>query len=230
MKSPKAAARLAGVLYVLAGATGVFSYLYLPGAFIAPGDATETARRITDGALTYRLGIASDLASSIFLLLLALSLYELLKDHDRRYARLMVSLVAVAVAVAVVNVLKFIAPLILLSGADFLSAFSKPQQDALALVFLKLRSSGLALAQVFWGLWLFPFGLLVIKSALFPKILGVLLISACLAYVAQSLTFLVLPAYVHVVALVTQPIEGLGEGLMILWLLIKGTREPAAAT
>jgi len=230
MKSPKAAARLAGVLYVLAGATGVFSYLYLPGAFIAPADATETARRITDGALTYRLGIASDLASSIFLLLLALSLYELLKDHDRRYARLMVSLVAVAVAVAVVNVLNFIAPLILLSGADFLSAFSKPQQDALALVFLKLRSSGLALAQVFWGLWLFPFGLLVIKSALFPKILGVLLISACLAYVAQSLTFLVLPAYVHVVALVTQPIEGLGEGLMILWLLIKGTREPAAAT
>ena len=46
-----------------------------------------------------------------------------------------------------------------------------------------------------WGLWLFPFGVLVFESGFYPKLLGVLLIVGCFAYLAVSLTSIVLPAY-----------------------------------
>jgi hypothetical protein len=126
---------LAGVLYLLSGLPGVFSYLYVPGALILPEAATTTARRITDAALTYRLGILSDLIGQILLVFLALSLYNLLEDADRGYARAMVILVAVGATFEFANVLNLIAPLILLSGAGFLSVFTRPQLDALALGF-----------------------------------------------------------------------------------------------
>jgi hypothetical protein len=96
MNSTKARARFAGVLYLLSGLPGVFSYPYVPGALTVPGNATATARKITDIALTHRIGILSDLVSQIILILLALSLYNLLEDPDRRYAWAMVVLVAVA--------------------------------------------------------------------------------------------------------------------------------------
>jgi hypothetical protein len=203
---------------------GVFSYLYIPATLIVPGDPTDTARKIAGAALTYRIGILSDVVGQIILILLVLSLYNLLKDFDRRYARLMVILVVVGAVIELVNVFNLIAPLILLSGADFLAVFTNPQLNALAMTFLQLRASGLFIAQMFWGLWLFPFGMLVIKSGFFPKILGRLLIVACFAYLASTFAFIILPAHAHVVAQLMQPLEGIGEGLMVIWLIVKGAK------
>ena len=222
MNSTRARARVAGVLYLLMGVTAAFGVMYIPAAFIVPGDAAATARRITDAEFTYRIAILSDFVSQIIFLFLVMSLYNLLRDVNRSYAALMVLLVTVAAAIELVNLLNLIAPLILLSGADFLSAFTKPQLDALALGFLRLRGNGIFIVSAFWGLWLFPFGILIIKSGFFPKILGVLLIVACFAYLTSSFISVVLPAYQHIVSRVTLPLFAIGELSIILWLLIRG--------
>jgi uncharacterized protein DUF4386 len=227
VSSTKAAARCAGVLYLLTGMPGWFSYMYIPMNLMVTGDAAATARKVAGMALMYRAGIVSDLFGQIVLVFLVLSLYHLLKDADRRSARLMVTLVAIGVAFQVANVLNLMAPLVLWSGADFLSAFTKPQLDALALAFLRLRGDALFVSQIFWGLWLFPFGVLVIKSGLFPKLLGVLLIVACCGYVAASGASILLPMRAHVVLSLGQGLGAVGEGTMILWLLVVGAREPA---
>lgn len=221
MNSTRATARSIGVLYVLMGAPAVFTH-YITRAFIVPGDATATARNITAGALTYRLGILSFLVSGIAWILLVLSLYHLLKDVDRKQARLMVMLVAIAVAIDTVNLLNQMAPLILLSGGDFLSSFTKPQLDALALGFLRLGSNGNDVAMTFWGLWLFPFGLLVMKSGFIPRLIGVLLVVGCFAYVAVSVTSIVLPAHRQIVNLVALPFYAIGELAIMVWLFVKG--------
>ena len=36
--------------------------------------------------------------------------------------------------------------------------------DALAYLFVRLHSQGFTVASIFWGLWLFPFGILVIRG------------------------------------------------------------------
>jgi Domain of unknown function (DUF4386) len=221
MNSAKAAARSAGILYLLMSITGAFSILYLPVAFIVGGDAMATARKITDGEFLYRIVILSDLVSQILFVFLVFSLYNLLKDVSRRLAMLMVMLVLISVAVGVANLLNQIAPLVLLSGADFLSVFTKPQLDATALGFLKLHGKGVLVDSVFWGLWLFPFGLLVIKSGFIPRFLGGLLIIAGVAYLAGSFIPLLIPDYPQILARVIPVLEA-AELPIIFWLLIVG--------
>jgi hypothetical protein len=88
--------------------------------------------------------------------------------------------------------------------------------------FLRLRGYGTDAVTALWGLWLLPFGLLVFRSGFIPRILGVFLIIGCFADLAISVTSLLFPAYgstVHKLMFL-----GVGELLIILWLLIKGAR------
>jgi len=142
--------------------------MYLPATFIIPGDAAATARRITDGALVYRLGALLDLVAQILFVFVVLSLYELFRDVSRTLARLMAVLVCVGVAAEIVNLGNHLAPLVFLSGADFLSVFTQPQLEALAMGFLRLGNHIGQMLLAIWGLWLFPFGILTIKSGYFP--------------------------------------------------------------
>ena len=121
------------------------------------------------------------------------------------------------------NVLNEIAALILVSGANFLSAFEKGQRDALALLFLRLHGEGINVASIFWGLWLFPFGILVMRSGFIPRLLGVLLIIAGSAYLASSFASLLLPQYANLVGQIAIVFE-VGELPIVLWLFITGLR------
>jgi hypothetical protein len=207
----------------LMGIPSVFSFFYVTRKLIVPGDVTATANKILDSEMLFRLGIVAWLTAAVFLLLLAMALYRLLSGVNKNHARLMVGLVLVSVAITFANELNNIAALILFRGADYLSVFDKPQRDALAMFFLRLHGQGLAVNDIFWGLWLFPFGLLVMRSRFLPRILGLLLIVNCFAYVAISVTSLLLPAYGNVVFRASMPAL-LGELWIMLWLLIKGAK------
>jgi hypothetical protein len=224
MDSIKATAHRAGALYLLflmVGLVDMFGFT----RFVVPGDATATARNIIAAEPTYRIGILTDFVTLVLFLFLVVTLYNLFKGVDRWHAMLMVLLVSVGVTIGLANLFNKIAPLILLSGTDYLSVFTKPQLDALALGFLSLNSKGDTVAAAFWGLWLFPFGILVIKSGFFPRVLGMLLLVAGFAYLTSSVTSIVLPAYERVVSQVAMPL-GLGEFPIIFWLLIKGAKVP----
>jgi hypothetical protein len=108
--------------------------------------------------------------------------------------------------------------------------FDKPQRDALAMLFLGLHSQGIIVISIFWGLWLFPFGVLVMRSGFLPRVLGILLIVNSFAYPAVSLTLWLLPSYLNVVNRFAMIAE-LGELWIVLWLLIKGAKDqPLDAT
>jgi len=224
MNSIRATARRAGALYFLFMIVGLVDMFGFSG-FIVPGDATGTARNIIAGELTYRLGILTDFVALLLFIFLVVSLYNLLKGVDKWHAILMVLLVSVGVTIGLVNLLNKIAPLIFLSGANYLSVFTKPQLDALALGFLSINSDGNTVDSVFWGLWLFPFGILVIRSGFFPRVLGILLLVAGFGNVTSSVTSIVLPTYSHVVSRATMPLL-FGEFPIIFWLLIKGAKVP----
>jgi hypothetical protein len=138
---------------------------------------------------------------------------------------MMVTLALVSVPITFVNVLNEIIALRLLHGGSLLSVFDKPQCYALATLFLGLHGDGVTLANIFWGLWLFPFGILVMKSRFLPRILGVLLIIDSFALVVVSLTGLILPAYLDVVNRFAT-IPELGELWTMAWLLIKSVKAP----
>ncbi len=121
------------------------------------------------------------------------------------------------------NVLSNIAALTLFRGADFLTVLEKSQRDALGMLFLRLHGQGNVINEIFWGLWLFPFGVLVMRSCFLPRILGVWLIINGFAYVVLSFTGLLLPQYQDVAFRSAFPLL-LGELAIMLWLVIKGAK------
>ena len=133
-------ARLAGLLYIFIVITGYFSIMYIPARFIVLGNATETAARIAQSEMLFRVGIANGLISSVLFFLLGLALYQLFKEVHQGYARLMVMLVLMQVPLAVVDATNQLAALMCIKGPDFMHVFDEPQRNALALMFLRAVS------------------------------------------------------------------------------------------
>ena len=223
VNSTKRTARIAGVLYVLLALTGVFSLIYVPTTLVVFGDATATAENIRSSELLFRSGILSGLVSNVIFVFLVLALYRLLKETSHKQAMLMVTLVVISVATGFANTINQLGALIALSGADFLSVFEKPELDAIAYLFIRLNSWGIQIIQIFWGLWLFPFGLLVYRSGFIPKILGVLLMIAGFGYLLGSFMFQILPQYDDALSTFIMVLE-MGELPIIFWLLIVGAK------
>lgn len=223
MNSTKRNARVAGLLYLLLG-TSIVNLIYVPRTLIVRGNATATANNILAHETLFRLGIVSGLFSAVAFIFVVLALYRLLKGVNQNRAVLMVIFVLISVAISFVNELNNVAALLLVRGADFLSVFRPEQLHATAMLFLRLHGYGSAVNSIFWGLWLFPFGLLVYRSGFIPRILGVWLIINCFGYLATSFTALLLPHYQEAVFRAVMPAL-LGEAAILLWLLIIGARE-----
>ena len=227
MSSTKNPGRFAGLLYLVTSLVGFFALGYVPNKLIVRGNAAATAGNIAASETLFRLGIASQLIGMAGFIFVALALYDLLKSVNQRHAWLMVLLIVVSIPITFLNELNSIAALALVRGADSLALLEKPQREALAMLFLKLHGQGLVVAEIFWGLWLFPLAMLVYKSRFLPRFLGVWLALAGVAWVILSLTGILLPQYQDRVDTFSQPAV-FGEVAFMLWLVIKGAK-PAAA-
>ena len=225
MNSTKKTARIAGLLYLVNGVTGFFSIIYVPGKLIVSGNAAATANNILASERLFRLGIVSELICAAEFVFLLWVLYRLFAAVNKAHAALMVILGLVQIPIMFMNTLNEIAALAFLHGANSLSIFDQAQRQALAMQFLNLHEEGFAVVGIFWGLWLFPFGILVFRSGFLPRILGVLLIAACFGYLADSLTSLLLPSYEDVVGRIANIALTLAEPATILWLLIRGAKD-----
>jgi Domain of unknown function (DUF4386) len=225
------AVRIAGAVYLSMVLTGPLGLIYLPGRLIVSGDAAATASNMLSHESLARLWIISDLWTHVIFICLGIALYRLLNIVNNTWALLMLSFVLVSAAVGFLNALNTIAASILFRGADFLSVIDKPQRDALGMLFLRLHSHGNFINEIFWGLWLFPFGLLVFRSGFLPRFIGVWLMINCIGWLILSPIALFAPAYYGTAFRFSQPVL-FGELAIMLWLLIKGAKVPpiAAAT
>jgi hypothetical protein len=213
--SPQFNARLAGFLYLLLVPLGFFS-MYA-GSLVEPGNVVATAQNIIKSEFMFRLSIVSALITPIVNILLVLALYRLLKPVNKAHAVIMVTLVVIAAPITMLNQLNHFA-LLALSGADHTISFTLAQQKQFIPIFAALHDYGMAIVDIFWGLWLFPLGYLVYKSNFIPKPIGVTLIVACFGYLANSYVMFFLSNHDLNIASYTF----WGELFILLWLLIKG--------
>jgi hypothetical protein len=228
MSSIKKTSRIAGLLYLFIAVTGFFTTMYVPETLLVRGDAGATAARILASEGLFRSGIAIGMVSSVAFLFLALALYRLFEEVSRRLAALMVILVIVQIPLAVLDAVNQLAALELVRGAGVLPAFTEPQRYALAMLLLRQNGLGTFPSEIFWGLWLVPLGVLVFRSGFLPRVLGVWLIIACLAYLALGFTGMLVPQHLGVVNRIALPLL-LGEVAFALWLLVVGVRPKRAA-
>jgi hypothetical protein len=221
-------ARVAGVWYLLLALTAPVGLVYVPGKLVVQGSASLTSENLRSSEALLRLGIASELVHQVICIFLVLALYRLFQRvSERRAAEVVILGALVSVPIVFVNVLNELAALAFASGADYLASFDPQQRDGLAYLFVHLHDQGIQVVSIFWGLWLFPFGLLVIRSGFIPRGLGVLLVMAGAAYLASAFAALMAPRIAPLVAQWTMPFK-MGELPMVIWLLAWGAREATA--
>jgi hypothetical protein len=222
----KKAAHIAGAIYLTMVFTAPFSLIYVPSKLIVRSNAAATADNILAHETMFRLSIFGDLIGHIIFICLGIALYRLLSGVNKTWAALMVAFVLVSAAVGFLNTLNNIGALVFFGGGEFLNVFDKVQRDGLGMFFIRLHSQGITIDEIFWGVWLFPFGLLVFLSGFLPRWIGVWLMINCFGYVILSVIGFFFPAYNDKAFLYLQPVL-FGELAIMLYLLIRGANVKA---
>jgi hypothetical protein len=224
MNSLNKTARIAGFLYLLVVIAGPFTLIYVPGKLFVPGDATATANNILANEWLFRINIIVSIVSQLIFMSVVLTLYQLLKDVNRKLATIMVILIFIDVPLAFLSIANQVATLSFVRGAEFLAVFDKPQRDALATLLINIDRQGIYVSEIFWGLWLIPLGLLIFRSGFLPRFVGIWLLFNGLAYIVMSFNGLLVPQHYGIVQQIAFPAL-LGEVALMLWLLIMGVKE-----
>jgi len=227
MNSIKKTARMAGFHYFMYFVTSIIANMFGRFVFV---DALVTVDHIMAHESQFRIGFVISLLSVVFLLLAAWYLYVLLKPVNQNMALLFLLLNLGGFAIWCFSALNLFASLVILNGSATIQAFQPDQLQALAVFFVSLYKNGVFMAQVPYGVWLFPLGYLVFKSGFLPKILGILLIVDGFGLLICVFQFFLLPGC-EVISVPFMAVSFIAELSLTLWLLIKGVKvqEPTLA-
>jgi hypothetical protein len=173
LRSPATIARIAGLLWVVCVAGGIYAELFVRGTMIVHGNAAATASAIMAGEPAFRLGFAADLVADMAYLGVTLLLYALLKPAGRVTASIMLGFGLAGSAVMAANLVNLLAPIVLLR-ADGLSVGVASGLTPLVLLFLRLHGIGYGISIALFAVQVGAIGCLILRSSLFPRIFGVL--------------------------------------------------------
>lgn len=212
-------ARVAGLAYLITIMLGIFSVSYVESSLFISGNNAETVENILENEFLFRIGIASEILMYVLVVLLAWSLYVILKTVNKNLALLaLLWRLGEAIVGAGATVLSGLIPLLLLNSG---TTFETQQLNSLVKLFLDVRPVGLDVVLIFIGMGGTLFCYLFYRSKYVPRILAVW---GMLTY----LTMLIL-SFVSLISPISETIKiafytpgGVFEITFGMWLLIKG--------
>jgi hypothetical protein len=216
-------ARLAGVCYLVVIAGGLFAQLYVRGQLIVVGDAEATLRSIAEHESLWRWGVAVHLlylVSAIMVNLLVAGLFR------SALARVALVLALTGTTIEAMSLLFTYVPVAIIENGDALSGLSGDQRAALSYLAVRVFSTGFGFSLLFFGGFCVLIGVLILRSRLTPRVLGVLMIGAGVCYVVNTVAGILAPAVAAAINPAILVPCLLGELALALWLLIKGVATP----
>lgn len=210
-------ARAAGFFYLLMMSFGAIVEL-AKKPIVVPNDAAATAANILAHRSWFQSWYAAELLVVVSYLVVTALFFELFKPVSHTISLLAAFFSLIGCATQAFTSLFRIAPLAILSGDRYLSAFSPQQLQAMAYLSFKLYGQAYGVGLVFFASYLIAIGWLIFKSTFLPRAIGALAALAGLGW----LTFLYPSLAGRLFPNVLLPLAALGEGGLMLWLLVKG--------
>jgi hypothetical protein len=192
--SPQVYARIAGVLYLINIACGLFGEIFVRGHLVVAGDALATAHRIMGSEFLFRCGLAGDVIMHITDVPMTVIFYVLLRPVSRDLSLLAALFGMLQTAILGANKLNLVTVLLLLGGSNYLKAFDPNQLQALASLSLALHEHGFGIGLIFFGVSCVVTGYLMFRSGYFPRTLGVLQGIAGVSYLINSFALILYPS------------------------------------
>lgn len=220
------AARLAGLLFLIAMATGLFAEFYVrfPSTLIVSGDALKTTNNIIAHERLFRIGIANNIVTFAIDVILIWALYLLLKRVNRSLALLAVFFRLIETTLACFAIINSYVAM------QFINDSPTKLFDLNQIQFLSLLHSIYALTfvivAVFLGLGSTLFNYLFYKSGYIPKILAGWGIFASLLLLTSQFAIIVFPAVENKIIPACYGPIALDEIALGVWLLFKGAKVP----
>jgi Domain of unknown function (DUF4386) len=214
--STRPKARITGVVYLLYFLTAVFGEFFMRGLVVS-GDAVATANNILAHQPLFLLSLATGLIATAFYVAVTALFYDLFKPVNRSLSLLAAFFSLVGCAILAFASLFRIAPLVVLGGGQYLSAFKVEQLQALAFLFLELFGQAVNICFIFFGVYCLLIGYLIFRSAFLPRILGVLMAFAGLGWM-----IFLSPPLANYLSPYIQALGVFAEGSLMLWLLVMG--------
>ncbi len=209
-------ARITGVVYLLYFLTAVLAVFFIRGLVVS-SDAAATANNIMAHERLFRLSVAVGLIATALYIAVTVLFYGLFKPVNKTVALLAAFFSLVGCAIQAFGSLFQVAPLVVLEGSPYLSVFKVDQLQAMALMSIKLNVQATYIYLVFFGLFNLLIGYLIFKSAVLPRILGVVMALSGLGW----LTFLS-PSLANYLLTYIEVLGIIAEASLMLWLLVKG--------
>lgn len=212
-------ARATGLFYLGLAITGLLGFIVVRQQLFTPGDAQATLANLVQHESLARVGVALELGVVGFQALAAAWFYRLFRGVDSFAAS----------GIAAFGLMN--SAIILTSAACLgvaVQVATEPFGDAASTVQLMyvLTAHLWGVGGLFFGLWLIPMGLCVLRSQWMPRALGWVLVAGGCAYILSTLIAYLLPG-ARVVADALPFIATVGEFWMIGYLLIRGVNRRA---
>jgi hypothetical protein len=223
------AARVAGFLYLLQMATGVFGQTFVRDQLIVRGDAIKTAQNIVSAERLFRLSIATDLVTYATVIVLIWALYVVLRPVNRNLAVLAVLFRLTENAILCVATVNSLVVLRLLSRVDYLKTFDENQLHSLVMLALSAQGLEMNVGFILLGLGSAVFAYLLLKSRYVPVVLAALGIFSSLVLAIVTLAIIVFPG-LGTLGLIYMLPMGIYEVGLGLWLAFKGIQSPGGSS
>lgn len=219
VKTSQIYARVAGLTYIITMALGIFSVNYVEANLIVPENNAATLNNLTANQFLFRIGVAGEILMYLLVILLAFSLYVVLKSVNKNLALLaLLWRIGEAIIGSALTVISGLIPIWLLNNG---SVSGHEQLQFIIKMFLDLRSSGLNVVLIFIGMGGTIFSFLFFKSKYIPKILAIWGILTYLIILILSFASILIPISETTRMAFYAP-GGLFELIFGFWLLIKG--------
>ncbi len=225
--TPRQAARIAGVGYVILFVLAIFANFFVRTGLIEVDDAAATFAKITESEFLFRTGLVSFLIIFIVDVVVAWALYIVFREVSRHLSLLTAWFRLVYTVFLGVAVIFLFVVLGLISGAGYLNAFDPGQLDAQAMLVLEAFNYTWLIGLACFGIHLILIGSMMMASGIAPKPLGIVLAIAGSAYVIDTLAYSLLSNYADYaglfLAIVAIP-SIIGELTFTVWLLTQGRK------
>jgi hypothetical protein len=220
--SARLKARIAGFLYLLVIAGGLFAQTAALEPLIVHGDAAATARSIAANEALWRQGIAVHLLFLLAGVPLAFLLYELFKPVQATLARCALGFSVMCMAIEATALLGLFVPLAV--AGDAFAGLAEGQRQALGYLGIRLYSMGFGFALLLFSGFCMLIGVLILRSRLILRLVGALMVLAGLCYATNTLALLLAPPLAdQLFPWILLPCL-VGELSLALWLLVMGVR------
>jgi len=218
--SPKTKARLGGALFLATIVGGVVAQGFISDRLVVTGDAAATARNFIANQTLVRVAYAIFMIEMACQTATTALMYDLLMPVDRSLARTAAVFGYTGSGIKALARLFFYAPLFVLGGASYLSAFDAKQLEAMAYLLIRINAQWTQIALIFFGVGTVLTGFLMFRATFLPRVLGVLSLIGGAAW----LTF-VYPPLGNKLFLPIALFALIGCAVTIGWLLIRGVDE-----